>query len=66
MFWISSAYATCTTREQLDAQFIDKSDVHSPENLRINIPLSNIPEFGRDFGCSKTSKMNPAKKCTVW
>jgi predicted metalloendopeptidase len=42
------------------------SDPHSPEIFRVNGPLSNMPEFAKDFNCEEKSKMHIEKKCKVW
>ena len=39
---------------------------HSPVKFRVNGPMSNIPEFSKDWNCPLGSKMNPRNKCTVW
>ena len=39
---------------------------HSPNRARVNIPLSNMPEFAHDWRCPAGSKMSPKKRCSVW
>ncbi|XP_075148684.1 neprilysin-1-like [Haematobia irritans] len=42
------------------------NDIHEPGNLRVIGPLSNLPEFSRDFNCPLGSGMNPVKKCEIF
>jgi endothelin-converting enzyme/putative endopeptidase len=39
---------------------------HSPPNLRVNGPLSNVPEFAQAFSCKPDSKMVRKERCEVW
>lgn len=66
MFWISAATVWCTKqrKEMLKLDII--SDEHSPGEFRVLGPLSNMPEFAKDFDCPVDSKMNPRKKCVLW
>ena len=66
MFWISAANVFCmkVRPEALRASII--SDPHSPGKFRVIGPLSNMPDFAKDFNCPTGSPMNPDKKCTVW
>ncbi|VDN20457.1 unnamed protein product [Cylicostephanus goldi] len=42
------------------------TDVHPPDMYRVNVVLSNQPEFAKAFNCPKRSPMHPEKTCTVW
>ncbi|XP_031777451.1 neprilysin-2-like [Nasonia vitripennis] len=66
MFWINAANVYCSKfrPEALRAQII--TNVHSPGEFRVKGPMSNNPEFAKDFNCPLGSNMNPVKKCTVW
>ncbi|KAJ8668518.1 hypothetical protein QAD02_010181 [Eretmocerus hayati] len=66
MFWISAANVWCTkTRtEMLKLDIV--TDEHSPGEFRVVGPMSNMPEFAKDFKCPKGSNMNPEKRCSVW
>ncbi|KAJ8668211.1 hypothetical protein QAD02_009874 [Eretmocerus hayati] len=66
MFWISAAHMWCDAIRPESIELIINMGSHSPNEFRINGPLSNLPEFARDFNCSLGSKMNPRGKCTVW
>ncbi|HEY1964894.1 MAG TPA: M13-type metalloendopeptidase, partial [Acidobacteriaceae bacterium] len=43
-------------------------DVHSPDRIRANGVVVNMPEFSEAFGCKKGQLMSPApeKMCRVW
>jgi len=66
MFWISWSQVWCSKYKDEMLKFLIKTDVHSPGEFRIKGPLSNNPDFAKDFKCKVGSRMNPAKKCTVW
>ena len=42
------------------------TDPHSPEEYRINGVVSDLPEFGKAFGCRVGQPMMPAQSCRVW
>ncbi|KAF7990435.1 hypothetical protein HCN44_000240 [Aphidius gifuensis] len=65
LFWISYANLWCnkTTLEDIQSNIDDE---HAPIKFRIVGPLSNMPEFAKDFNCPSGSSMNPDKKCSVW
>ncbi|XP_008202483.2 neprilysin-2 [Nasonia vitripennis] len=66
MFWINAANVYCSKfrPEALKSRII--TGVHSPGEFRVKGPMSNNPEFAKDFDCPLGSNMNPVKKCTVW
>jgi len=66
MFWISYGQTWCTKYKDGTLKSRILTDNHSPGEFRIKGPLSNNPDFAKDFKCKVGSKMNPAKKCTVW
>jgi len=66
MFWISFGQVWCSKYKDGTLKSRILTGVHSPGAFRIKGPLSNNPDFARDFKCKVGSKMNPAKKCTVW
>ncbi len=45
-----------------------KTDPHSPDDLRINGPLSNLDEFRKAFGCREGDAMvrEAAKRARIW
>ncbi|OXA61237.1 endothelin-converting enzyme homolog isoform X2 [Folsomia candida] len=66
LFFISFAQVWCSSslKETLILQL--ENDPHVPAPLRVRGPLSNLPEFAKTFRCTKGTRMNPEKKCTVW
>ncbi|XP_035207544.1 neprilysin-1-like [Stegodyphus dumicola] len=41
-------------------------DEHSPNKLRVNVPLANFKEFARAYKCNPGTPMNPKNKCVLW
>ena len=41
-------------------------DPHSPDRIRANGVVVNMPEFREAFGCKTGQPMAPAKMCRVW
>ncbi|XP_037515032.1 neprilysin-1-like [Rhipicephalus sanguineus] len=39
---------------------------YAPKRSRCIVPLMNMPEFSRAFGCAAGTPMNPTQKCTFW
>ena len=65
-FWISAASQWCSVERLESMKLQIMMDVHSPDQFRVNGPLSNIPEFSDDFNCPSDSRMNGENKCRVW
>jgi endothelin-converting enzyme/putative endopeptidase len=42
------------------------TDPHSPQQWRVNGPVSDNPEFAKTFSCKAGAPMNPANRCEVW
>ncbi len=42
------------------------TDPHSPARWRVNGPLSNLPEFGKAWGCKGGDGMVRAEQVTIW
>ncbi|XP_058793347.1 neprilysin-2-like isoform X3 [Phymastichus coffea] len=66
MFWISAANTWCSKYRPETLKLRITTGVHSPGEFRVIGPLSNMPEFAKDFKCPIGSRMNPEKKCSVW
>ncbi|KAJ8664260.1 hypothetical protein QAD02_005922 [Eretmocerus hayati] len=67
-FWLAYANTYCTAEKQ-DAKLFSQEfepSRHAPNQLRVHVPLTNIPEFAQDFGCPYLSPMNPPNKCVLW
>jgi predicted metalloendopeptidase len=43
-----------------------QSDPHPISRLRVNGPLSNMPEFASAFGCRAGDPMVRANRCQIW
>ncbi|XP_058793348.1 neprilysin-2-like isoform X4 [Phymastichus coffea] len=66
MFWISTANTWCCKYRPQSLKMDITTGEHSPNEFRVIGPLSNMPEFSKDFNCPVGSRMNPEKKCSVW
>ncbi|XP_024943266.1 neprilysin-2 isoform X2 [Cephus cinctus] len=66
MFWISAANTWCSKYRPEAIKLRITTGFHSPGEFRVLGPLSNMPEFSKDFKCPLGTKMNPEKKCSVW
>ncbi|XP_035227775.1 neprilysin-2-like [Stegodyphus dumicola] len=66
LFWISAANVWCGKYrpEILKLRIISGS--HSPPQFRVIGPMSNLPEFAKEFQCSSDSPMSRKNKCQVW
>ncbi|XP_064472695.1 neprilysin-1-like [Ornithodoros turicata] len=58
-FYITSCFKWCSNRDK-------PGPGYSPEELRCNVPLQNIPNFAKAFGCRRNDPMNPSHKCNFW
>ncbi|KAL8621596.1 hypothetical protein ACOMHN_036829 [Nucella lapillus] len=65
LFFIAAAQVWC---KSLPDGFTEHkwTDVHSPNEFRVNGPMMNFKEFAKVFNCPLGSYMNPEKKCHVW
>jgi putative endopeptidase len=43
-----------------------QTDPHSPNPIRANSVVINMPEFGEAFSCTRGQPMYPVKMCRVW
>ncbi|KAJ8667499.1 hypothetical protein QAD02_009162 [Eretmocerus hayati] len=66
MFWISFANSWCAKYKTTYLRDLIETETHAIVPYRINGPISNRPEFSRDFKCSDRSPMNRINKCNVW
>ncbi|KAH7957417.1 hypothetical protein HPB52_018727 [Rhipicephalus sanguineus] len=48
------------------AHLSKSTERYAPFRSRCIVPLMNMPEFSRAFGCSAGTRMNPREKCTFW
>jgi predicted metalloendopeptidase len=65
-FFISFGQLWCGRTAPAVASQRLRSDVHSPEKARVNVPLQNFDAFGAAFQCQAGSPMTPTNRCAVW
>jgi endothelin-converting enzyme/putative endopeptidase len=58
----------CSSERPEYVRLAVQADVHSPDRIRANGVVVNMPEFGEAFGCKKGQPMSPAPEnmCRVW
>ncbi|XP_075729029.1 neprilysin-1-like [Rhipicephalus microplus] len=59
LFFVSHCVKWCSTYRTSGRRY-------APYRSRCLVPLMNMPEFSRAFGCSSGTPMNPPVKCTFW
>lgn len=66
LFFIAYARTFCS-RLPMDI-FIKRfrQSRHSPNRLRVNVPVSSMPQFARAYKCESNTPMNPLKRCDLW
>lgn len=66
--FIGWAQNWCSTDRPEMMRMAVRTDVHSPDRIRANGVVVNMPEFGEAFGCKKGQPMAPPpeKMCRVW
>ena len=67
-FFLGYAQSWCSKYRPENARMRVMTDPHSPPFLRVNVPLSNLPEFQQAFQCKDGAKMARTgdQRCTVW
>ncbi len=65
-FFIGFAQNWCTNARPAFIRLIVQSDPHSPDKLRANGVVRNMPEFATAFSCKKGQPMAPVDRCRVW
>lgn len=66
LFFAAHAHVWCENVTPAEAKASIGFSVHSPGRFRVNTVLGNTPAFAEAFKCPLGSKMNPAKKCSLW
>merc|ERR1719384_584637 len=66
LFWVSYGQLWCQKFRDDALRNTIKTATHTPGEYRVLAPLSNSPDFAKDFNCPVGSPMNPEKKCEVW
>ncbi|XP_057335134.1 neprilysin-2-like [Microplitis mediator] len=59
LFWLAYGNINCSPKSWT------YTSSQTSYDKRVNWPLSNIPEFSKDFNCSLKSPMNPKNKCII-
>ena len=66
LFFLSYAQAWCSKRSPQLSKLLVSADPHSDPKHRVNGAVSQLPAFGKVFGCEVGTPMRPANVCTVW
>ena len=56
----------CSTERPEMLRLTVRVDPHSPDRIRANGVVVNMPEFRQAFGCKTGEPMAPAMMCRVW
>ena len=65
-FFLGFAQGWCGKMRDEALRHMVATNPHSPPNLRVNGPLSNLPEFAQAFPCKPDAKMVKKDRCEVW
>lgn len=65
-FFLGFAQGWCGKMRDEALRHMVATNPHAPPNLRVNAPLSNLPEFAQAFDCKPTAKMVKKERCEVW
>jgi putative endopeptidase len=65
-FFIGMAQWACGDERAESKRLSAITNPHSPEQFRVNGVVSNMPEFGKAFGCREGQPMVRLKQCRVW
>ncbi|KAK8755130.1 hypothetical protein V5799_002161 [Amblyomma americanum] len=66
LFFLSNAMVWCSNIRPGDLRQLIQYDPHSPDQYRVNVPMSNMRAFSTVFNCSANSTMNRTRRCTLW
>jgi len=66
LFWLSYGQNWCDKERAQSMRMSLLTDEHSPDQFRVNGPLSQNQDFATDFKCKKGTRMNPEDKCQLW
>ena len=65
-FFLALAQVHCSSYSpELQAQLL-LSDPHSPDALRVNGVMRNLPEFAQAFSCAAGAALAPEDRCQIW
>lgn len=67
LFFISYGLVWCSSA-RAEANSMIMTDVHSPSQYRVNIPLRNFEKFASAFECGQGTQMHSSQeeKCVLW
>jgi putative endopeptidase len=65
-FFLGYAQSWCGKMRDEALRHLVSTNPHSPPQLRVNGPLSNLPEFARAYQCKPGAKMVRKDRCEVW
>jgi putative endopeptidase len=65
-FYLGFAQGWCGKLRDEALRHLVATNPHSPPHLRVNGPLSNVPEFAQAFSCKPDAKMVRKDRCEVW
>jgi endothelin-converting enzyme/putative endopeptidase len=65
-FFLGYAQAWCCRMRDEELRHLVATNSHAPPHLRVNGPLSNLPEFAEAFSCKAGSRMVRKDRCEVW
>jgi putative endopeptidase len=67
-FFLAYAQARRASFRDQQLRLMVQTDPHSPNEFRVNGPLSNMPEFARAFGCKAGDPMvrGEAERVSIW
>jgi endothelin-converting enzyme/putative endopeptidase len=65
-YFLGFAQGWCGKLRDEALRHLVATNPHSPPNLRVNGPLSNVPEFAQAFSCKPDAKMVRKDRCDVW
>jgi endothelin-converting enzyme/putative endopeptidase len=65
-FFLAFAQNWCSNDRPEEIRLRVQTDPHSPDPVRANGVVQNLPEFGKAFGCKAGQPMMPANACHVW
>ncbi|XP_045456630.1 endothelin-converting enzyme homolog [Melitaea cinxia] len=66
LFFISFAQVWCSAMTKESTKMQIEKDDHTVAKYRVIGPISNLPDFSREFNCPLGSNMNPKSKCEIW
>ncbi|GFQ85893.1 neprilysin-1, partial [Trichonephila clavata] len=66
LFFLGYASIWCANMTDKYAKTFNDRDNHSPNKIRVNVPLTNFKEFAKAYHCKPGTPMNPREKCVLW